>query len=661
MNERARYLELQKQIHHHNQLYYDQAAPEISDAEYDRLYQDLEKLEREHPDWVTPESPTQVVGGHAVERFEKSEHRLPMLSLEKAYSKDEIAAWIASMERELGRAVEWSFTVEPKIDGDSLELVYEKGAMTLAATRGDGRIGENVTHTVKTIRTLPRTLKDAPDLAEIRGEAYLNLADFREINRRLQEKGEEAFVNARNLVAGSLKQKDATVTKTRPLRFVAYGIGTFKGRKFARHEEVLAWFKSQKFEIPPFEVVKTADEIHAYWEKLVAARESLDHEIDGVVIKVNDLSLRDQLGARSKSPRWAIAYKFPAREETTVVENIEWNVGRSGKITPVAKLKPVFISGVTVSNATLHNVAQLDRLDVRLGDTVLVTRAGDVIPYVVKVIEAKRPKGASKPEIPSTCPVCGAAVERTEADVLCTNGLTCPQQLKSAIDHFCSRPAMNIEGFGPEWIEQLVDKKLVTSVADLYRLSTKELNKDKIERMGERLAQKMLDAVAGSKKTTLSRFLNALGIKHVGEATAAALAEHFGGIEAIRTATVEQLEEVRDVGTAVAESIRRFFEDRRNVDVVDQLLKAGIEFKAPEKKGDALAGQVIVFTGGLDQMSRDEAKALTLAHGGKTAETVSKTVTLVVAGPGAGSKLEKATKLGITVIDEAAFLKRIGR
>jgi DNA ligase (NAD+) len=407
--------------------------------------------------------------------------------------------------------------------------------------------------------------------------------------------------------------------------------------------------------------VKTADEIHAYWEKLVAARESLDHEIDGVVIKVNDLSLRDQLGARSKSPRWAIAYKFPAREETTVVENIEWNVGRSGKITPVAKLKPVFISGVTVSNATLHNVAQLDRLDVRLGDTVLVTRAGDVIPYVVKVIEAKRPKGASKPEIPSTCPVCGAAVERTEADVLCTNGLTCPQQLKSAIDHFCSRPAMNIEGFGPEWIEQLVDKKLVTSVADLYRLSTKELNKDKIERMGERLAQKMLDAVAGSKKTTLSRFLNALGIKHVGEATAAALAEHFGGIEAIRTATVEQLEEVRDVGTAVAESIRRFFEDRRNVDVVDQLLKAGIEFKAPEKKGDALAGQVIVFTGGLDQMSRDEAKALTLAHGGKTAETVSKTVTLVVAGPGAGSKLEKATKLGITVIDEAAFLKRIGR
>jgi len=659
MSKRADYDRLRKEVEHHNRLYYDQAQPEISDAEYDRLYRQLEELEKEHPDWVTSDSPTQVVGGHAIDRFEKAAHRLPMLSLEKAYAKEEIAAWITSMERELGRPVEWSFTVEPKIDGDSLELVYEKGPLTLAATRGDGRVGENVTHTVKTIRSVPRTLKGEPDLAEVRGEAYLNLSDFREINRKLLEQGEEPFVNARNLVAGSLKQKDAKVTKTRPLRFVAYGLGTLEGRRFKTHQEVLAWLKSTGFEVPDFQVCTTVDEIQAYWEKVVAIRDSLDHEIDGIVIKVDDLSLRGQLGARSKSPRWAVAYKFPAREETTEVQNIEWNVGRSGKITPVAKLKPVFISGVTVSNATLHNVAQLGRLDVRIGDTVLVTRAGDVIPYVVKVIDTKRPKGAEKPEIPSRCPVCGAEVERTEADVLCNNSFACPAQFKKAVDHFCSRAAMNIEGFGPEWIEQLVNKGFLVTVADLYSLEKEKLLT--LDRMGEKLAQNLLDAVAGSRKTTLPRFLNALGIKQVGEATAAALAEHFGGVEPLRKASVEELEEVRDVGPAVAESIHRFFQDARNVKVVEQLLKAGIEFRAPEKKGEQLAGEIIVFTGGLDQMTRDEAKALTVAHGGKTADTVAKTVTLVVAGPGAGSKLEKATKLGITVIDEAAFLKRIGR
>jgi DNA ligase (NAD+) len=600
------------------------------------------------------------VGGTAIDKFEKVVHRQPMLSLEKAYSKDDIAAWIASMERELGRTVEWTFTAEPKIDGDSLELVYEKGALTVAATRGDGRTGENVTHTVKTLKKLPRTLKAAPALAEVRGEAYLNLSDFRAINRKLEEQGEEPFVNARNLVAGSLKQKDAAITKSRPLRFLAYAVGAMDGaKKMSTHEEVLGWLKSQGFELPDYQLCRSLDEIQAYWDKTVAARDSLDHEIDGIVIKVNDIGLRGQLGSRSKSPRWAIAYKFPAREETTEVQDIEWNVGRSGKITPVAKLKPVFISGVTVSNASLHNVAQLDRLDVRIGDTVLVTRAGDVIPYVVKVIETKRPAGARKPPVPEKCPVCQAPVERSEADVLCSNSFACPAQFKKAVDHFCSRGAMNIEGFGPEWIEQLVEKGFLKTVADLYALE-----KDKLltlERMGEKLAQNLLDAVEGSKKTTLPRFLNALGIKHVGEATSAALAEHFGGLSPIQAATAEELEGVRDVGPKVAETIHAFFQDKRNVKVVEQLLAAGITFQAAEKKGDQLKDQVIVFTGGLDQMTRDEAKALTLAHGGKTADTVSKSVTLVVAGPGAGSKLEKATKLGITVIDEAAFLKRIGR
>jgi DNA ligase (NAD+) len=645
MTTRQEYDTLRKEIDHHNRLYYDQAAPEVSDAEYDRLYDRLVAMEAEHPEWVTPDSPTQKVGGHAVERFEKAEHRLPMLSLEKAYTKEDIAGWIASMERDLGRSMLWSFTVEPKIDGDSLELVYEHGALTLAATRGDGRVGENVTHTVKTIRKLPRSLGDA--------------ADFREINRKLLEQGEEPFANARNLVSGSLKQKDATVTKSRPLKFVAYGLGSLKGKKFATHEEVLGWLRSLKFEIPPFRVCATVDEIQQYWQETLERREGMEHEIDGIVVKVNDLSLRDQLGARSKSPKWAIAYKFPAREETTEVQDIEWNVGRSGKITPVAKLRPVPISGVTVSNASLHNVAQLQRLDVRKGDTVLVTRAGDVIPYVVKVIEGKRPPGAATPEIPSTCPDCRAAVERTEADVLCTNSFACPAQFKKAIDHFCSRATMNIEGLGPEWIEQLVSTGMLKSLADLYSLQKEQLLT--LPRMGDKLAQNMLDAVEGSKKTTLPRFINALGIKHVGEATARALADHFGTLEKLQAASAEEIEETQDVGPTVAESIRKFLDDSRNVKLIRQLLDAGITFKAPERAGTSLAGQVIVFTGGFESMSRDEAKALAQSHGAKTSDSVSKTVTLVVAGPGAGSKLEKANKLGIKVLDEGAFLKLVGR
>jgi DNA ligase (NAD+) len=658
MSDRARYDKLRKEIERHNRLYYDQAAPEVSDAEYDRLYLEFEALEKKHPGWVTPDSPTQVVGGHAIARFEKVEHRLPMLSLEKAYSKDEIAAWIASMERELGRSVEWSFTVEPKIDGDSLELIYEKGEFVLAATRGDGRVGENVTHTVKTIRKLPRTLKKAPELAEIRGEAYLNLPDFREINRKLAELGEEPFANARNLVAGSLKQKDATITESRPLRFVAYGLGTLSGVKFSTHEKVLEWFRAMKFEIPPFEIARGVDEIQAYWDKTAALREKLSHEIDGIVVKVNDLALRDALGARSKSPRWAIAYKFPAREENTAVLAVDWQVGRSGKLTPVARLKPVPISGVTVSNATLHNPAQIEKLDLRIGDTVLVTRSGDVIPYVVKVIESLRPAHAKKVPVPAACPVCGAKTERTESDVFCTNGFTCPDQLKGAIDHFCSRPAMNIEGIGPEWIDQLVDKGFLKSVADLYTLDAAKLLT--LERMGEKLAANMLAAIAGSRQTTLARFLNGLGIRQVGEATASALKEHFGTIAKIRAATVEELEEVRDVGPTVAESIFNFFREARNIRVVDALL-SHVELRAPEKKGDALAGQVMVFTGGMESLSRDEAKRLAESQGAKIAGTVSKTVTLVVAVPGAGDKLEKANKLGIKVINEEAFLKLIGR
>lgn len=650
---------LRRELERHNRLYYVLADPELSDAEYDRLYRRLEAIEAEHPDWVTPDSPTQKVGGAALDKFEKVEHRLPLLSLGKAYEEAEIAAWVAQMERELGREGGWVLSVEPKIDGDSLELVYEHGRLVQASTRGDGRIGENVTHAVRTIKAVPLRLEGAPELLEVRGETYLRIEDFREVNRRQLERGEAPFANPRNLTSGSIKQLDPAVTASRPLRFQAHGLGVVKGVKFRSHDESMRALRSFGLPVVPYEIVRSGEEVRAYWRRMLEARETLDHEIDGIVVKADDLAIRDALGSRSKSPRWAIAYKFPAREEHTQVLGIDWQVGRSGKLTPVARLKPVPLSGVTVSNATLHNPAQIERLDVRVGDTVVLTRSGDVIPYVVKVIEGRRPAGAEKPALPSSCPVCGAPAERTEADLFCTNGFGCPAQLKRALDHFCSRPAMNIEGLGPEWIEKFVDLGLVKSPADLYALDEARLRT--LERMGEKLAQNLLSSVAASRRTTLARFINALGIRHVGEATAGALAEHFGSVERLRDATLEQLEEVGDVGPAVAASVRRFFDDPGNAGRVEALLACGIEIRPPERKGDVLSGQVVVFTGGLEELTRDGAKQLVQELGGKTADTVSKTVTLVVAGPGAGSKLEKAVKLGIRILDERAFLTLVGR
>ncbi|MBI4563571.1 MAG: NAD-dependent DNA ligase LigA [Planctomycetes bacterium] len=656
---RKKYEKLRAEVERHDTLYFILSAPEISDAHYDRLYRDLERLEHDYPELRTPDSPTQRVGGAPIERFEKVEHRIPMLSLEKVYTKEEFRAWTERIKADLDRDADNTLVLEPKVDGDSLELVYERGVLVLASTRGDGRIGENVTHTVRTVRGIPRRLKNAPERLEVRGEAYIRIADFRALNRALVEKGAPPFANPRNLTSGSIKQLDPRITASRPLRFMAHGLGSVVGRKFRRHMDAMQFLADAGMPIvDDLQAVRTMDEIEAYYQRLLASRDRRPYEIDGIVAKVDDLFLRDALGARSKSPRWAIAYKFPAREETTQVLAVDWQVGRTGKLTPVARLRPVPIGGVTVSNATLHNPAQIQKLDVRVGDWVLVTRSGDVIPYVVQVITARR-TGKERPiEPPSRCPVDGAPVEVTESDLFCSARISCPAQIKGAIEHFKSRAAMNIEGLGPEWIDVLVDGGLIANAADLYRLDKKRLLE--LDRMGDKLASNLLTAIEASKRTTLSRFINALGILHVGEATAAALAEHFGSLEALMDASEEELQGVADVGPVVARSIHDFFARRENRTVIEKLLASGVSLAKPRLKSRALEGEVVVFTGGLERLTRDDARRVVAEHGGRTTDSVSQSATLVVAGPGAGRKLDKARQLGIKTIGEDEFLRRVG-
>ena len=657
---------LREQVRHHNYLYHVLDAPEIPDIEYDRLVRELQALEEAHPELVTPDSPTQRVGGTPIEAFGTVEHRLPMLSLDNAFSADEVRDFHRRVIRRLELSddgKDLAYAAEPKLDGAAVSLLYVRGTLQQGATRGDGRRGEDITHNVRTIDAVPLKLigDDYPETLEVRGEVFMPRAGFEAYNKRAREIGEKTFVNPRNAAAGSLRQLDPKLTAERPLDIYVYSVGIVEGREMPdSHNEVLDQLQAWGLKTCPERgVVNGIDGCLAYYEELGARRESLSYEIDGVVYKVNSRAEQRELGFVSRAPRWAIAHKFPAQEEMTVLKGVEFQVGRTGALTPVARLEPVFVGGVTVSNATLHNMDEVNRKDVRIGDTVIVRRAGDVIPEVVSVIKSRRPKGTRKVKLPAKCPVCDSAVVREEGEAVarCTGGLYCSAQRVEALKHFVSRRAMDIDGLGTKIIEQLVNIGRIKTPADLYRLEKDELAS--LERMGEKSAQNLVDAIEQSKETTLARFLYSLGIREVGEATAAGVAAHFGGLDGIATATEEDLEMVPDVGPVVASRIRAFFDEEHNREVIARLRKAGVHWKETEPRAapedGPLAGKVFVLTGTLPSMTRDEAKDRIQALGGKVTGSVSKKTDFVIYGEKAGSKLKKAQDLDVETLDEEQF------
>jgi len=661
---RAAVEKLRREIRHHDHRYYVLDDPEITDAEYDALFRELQALEAAHPELVTPDSPTQRVGGAAAAGFATVRHRQQMLSLNNAMTREEVVDFDARVRRLLGRE-QVAYAVEPKIDGLAVELVYEGGALVSGATRGDGLVGEDVTRNIRTIKSVPLRLHEGrrpvPSLLEVRGEVYLPVAAFRKLNAEREEAGLPPFANPRNSAAGSLKQLDASVTARRPLALACHGVGGLEGADAATHTALLAAFGDWGLPpVPRHARCRTLQDVLAAFEALEAARDDLPFEIDGLVVKVDDRELQQLLGQVSRSPRWAIAWKFKPRQATTTVEAIAASVGRTGVLTPVAEVAAVQVGGVTVRNVSLHNMDEVARKDVRIGDTVLLERAGDVIPYVVKVLEEKRTGKEKRFRMPKHCPVCGAEVVRAEGEVAyrCI-GKSCPAQLEQSIRFFGSRAAMDVEGLGEKLVHQLVDGGLVRQLADLYHLDAERLTA--LERMGAKSAENLLAQLARSKDTTLPRFLVALGIRQVGEATAKALAEHFHTLDALMDASEEALQEVRDVGPEVAKLVHHFFAEPQNRTAVRRLLDAGVRPKAVRAVRGPLAGQKFVLTGGLASMTRPEAQRRIEALGGRVVSSVSKETDVVVAGEDPGSKLAKAEKLGIRVLDEAGFLALVGR
>ena len=658
----ARIKELYTLIERHNRLYYRDDSPEISDAEYDELFRELQLLEERFPALARPDSPTRRIGAQPRESFSQVRHRIPMLSLENTLTEEEIVDFNDRIKRFLALAdyQEITYFCEPKMDGLAVELVYEDGVFIEGSTRGDGFTGEDVSANVRTIKPLPLRLNvgSPPRRVEVRGEVYLALKDFQQLNAEREEAGEQPFANPRNAAAGSLRQLDSRITAKRPLSLFCYGPGEIDGYEFASQQNFLDTIA--QWGLPVNQLSRSVSGVAgilAYYRDLAAVRETLDYEIDGVVVKVESFTLQRELGEKSRSPRWAIAFKFPPRQATTLVEDIVPQVGRTGVITPVAHLKPVEVSGVIVSRATLHNWEELAKKDIRIGDTVLIERAGDVIPAVVKAFSEKRNGSERTLPIPEYCPECGSKVTKLPGEVAirCLE-LSCPAQIREAIIHFASRNAMDIEGLGDKYVEQLLKLNLVVTVADLYTLSRADFMR--FERMGDKLADNLLNAIENSKKRELSRFIFALGIRNVGEHTAKILAGAFGSIDNLAKATEAELLSLREIGPQVAQNIIDYFGNPRNREILQRMIQAGVQPISEEKRlGGKFAGMNFVFTGALTLFSRDEAKRLVENEGGHSPGSVSRKTNYVVAGSDAGSKLTKARELGVPVISETEFLE----
>ncbi|MDI9766228.1 NAD-dependent DNA ligase LigA [Pantoea dispersa] len=661
---------LRTTLRHHEYLYHVMDTPEIPDAEYDRLMRELRELESAHPDLITPDSPTQRVGAAPLATFEQVRHEVPMLSLDNTFDEAGFLAFNKRVQDRLKSTDDLTYCCELKLDGLAVSLLYENGLLVRAATRGDGTTGENITANVRTIHAIPLRLHgdNIPARVEVRGEVFMTESGFEKLNEEARRTGGKVFANPRNAAAGSLRQLDPRITAKRPLTFFCYGFGLLEGGEMpASHWQRLQQFKAWGLPVSErIRLVHTADEVLAFYRQVEQDRPSLGFDIDGVVIKVDSQALQEQLGFVARAPRWAVAFKFPAQEQMTVVRDVEFQVGRTGAITPVARLEPVQVAGVIVSNATLHNADEIARLGLRIGDKVVIRRAGDVIPQVVNVVESERPADAREIVFPSHCPVCGSDVERVEGEAVtrCTGGLICGAQRKEALKHFVSRRAMDVDGMGDKIIDQLVEKEYVKTPADLFRLTAGKLTG--LDRMGPKSAQNVVDALEKAKLTTLPRFLYALGIREVGEATAANLANHFGELEEVMNADLDALIAVQDVGKVVAAHVRNFMEEESNREVIRQLTEeVGVHWPAvvvvkAEEIDSPFAGKTVVLTGSLSQMNRDDAKARLTALGAKVSGSVSKKTDLLIAGEAAGSKLAKAQELGIAVIDEAEMIRLLG-
>ncbi|QTH71130.1 NAD-dependent DNA ligase LigA [Pseudoalteromonas xiamenensis] len=654
---------LRSKLEDFNYQYYVLDNPTVPDAEYDRVMKELKKLEAEHPEFLTADSPSQKVGGQALNKFDQVTHAIPMLSLDNAFDEADFTSFNRRLKERLVISDDIAFCCEPKLDGLAVSIIYEKGVLVQAATRGDGQVGENITENVKTIRNIPLKLRGQhiPAVLEVRGEVFMDVAGFNRLNETAFAKGDKTFANPRNAAAGSLRQLDPKITANRPLSFYAYSMGQVEGMELdTEHYAQLMQLKEFGLPVcPEIKLVENAKDALAYYQDILTRRAQLAYEIDGVVIKVNDKQYQSRLGFVARAPRWAIAFKFPAQEELTTLLDVEFQVGRTGAITPVARLEPVFVGGVTVSNATLHNGDEIARLGVMIGDTVTIRRAGDVIPQVTQVVLERRPGDAREIQFPDACPVCGSHVERIEGEAVarCTGGLVCSAQRKEAIKHFASRKALNVDGLGDKIVEQLVERELIQTPADLFKL--RQGHFETLERMDPKSAQNLVDALENAKSTTLAKFIYSLGIREVGEATAQNLATHFKTLDALQQASIDDFQTVPDVGIVVANHLFAFFSEPHNLRVVNELLEVGLQWpQIEEKSADALplAGLTYVLTGTLTQLNRNDAKARLQALGAKVAGSVSKNSDGVFAGEKAGSKLAKAQELNVPVMDEDALI-----